>query len=63
MLKRISLIVIFLQIFFAGYAFTQNQNSSSEEEAIKSVIMSETNSWVNTNYEGMANAWPMKNIF
>ncbi len=57
MLKRISLIVVFLQIFFAGSAFTQNQISSSEEEAIKSAIMSETKSWANKSYEGMANVW------
>ena len=57
MLKRISLIVIFLQIFFAGSAFTQNNNSSSEEEAIKSVIKSEEKNWINGNYEGVANAW------
>lgn len=57
MLKRISLIVVFLQIFFAGSAFTQNQISSSEEEAIKSTIMSETKSWANKSYEGMANVW------
>ena len=57
MLKRISLIVIFLQIFFAESAFTQNQKSSAEEEAIKSVIMSQTESWVNQSYEGLANVW------
>ncbi len=61
MLKRISLIVIFLQIFFAGSAFTQNQNSSAEEEAIKSVIMSQTESWVNQSYEGLANVWAHEN--
>ncbi len=61
MLKRISLIVVFLQIFFAGSAFTQNQNSSSEEDAIKSIIMNETESWVNQSYEGMLNDWAHEN--
>jgi len=61
MLKRTSLIVIFLQIFFAGSTFTQNQNSSSEEEAIKSVIKSQTESWVNQSYEGLANVWAHEN--
>ena len=56
-LKRIFLIVVFLQLFTVNSAFTQNQNSSSEEEAIKSVIMSETKSWANKNYEGMVNVW------
>jgi tetratricopeptide (TPR) repeat protein len=57
MLKRISLIVISLQLYFAGFSFTQNQNTSSEEEAIKSVIMNETKSWADENYEGMAETW------
>jgi len=61
MLKMISLIVFFLQIFFAGYAFAQNHNSSLEEEAIKSVIISQTESWVNQNYEGRANVWAHEN--
>jgi len=57
MFKKISLLILFLQLFFTNAAFTQNQNSSSEEEAIKQVIMNETKSWADGNYEGMAETW------
>ena len=57
MLKKISLVVVLLQVFFTNAAFTQGQNSSSEEEAIKSVIINETKSWADRNYEGMTNAF------
>ena len=57
MFKKISLLILFLQLFFTNAAFTQNQNSSSEEEAIKQVIMNETKSWEQRDYKGMSNAW------
>jgi len=44
-------------MFFINAAFTQNQNSSSEEETVKSVIMNETKSWAARNYDGWSNAW------
>jgi tetratricopeptide (TPR) repeat protein len=56
MLKKIFSIIILLQLFFADVVFTQNQNSS-EEEAIKQVIMNETKNWFNVDYEGWAKNW------
>lgn len=57
MFKKICLVVLFLQLFFNNAAFAQMQNSSSEEEAIKSVIMNQTKSWADRNYEGLSDAW------
>jgi tetratricopeptide (TPR) repeat protein len=57
MLKKIFSIIILLQLFFTDVIFTQNQNSSSEEAAIKSVVMNETKSFAAVNFEGMKDNW------
>ena len=57
MFKKISLLILFLQLVFTNAVFTQNQNSSSEEEAIKQIIMKETKSWEQRDYKGMADVW------
>jgi len=57
MFKKISLFVIFLQLFFTNVVLSQNQNSSSDEETIKSVVMNETKSFAAVNSEGMMDNW------
>lgn len=57
MLRKIFPIIILLQLFFTDVVFTQNQNSTSEEEAIKSVVMNETKNWGNKNYKEMIDNW------
>ena len=57
MFNKISLIVIFLQLFFSIALRAQNQSSSLEEEAIKSVVMNETKSFAAVNFEGMKDNW------
>ncbi len=55
MFKQITLIALILVV---TVAFAKRiENSSSEEEDIKAVIISETTNWFNRNYEGWADAW------
>lgn len=60
MLKQVLLIAI-IQLFYLGTTFTKTNNSSSEEEAIKKVIMNETRSWEQRDYGGMSDAWVPEN--
>jgi tetratricopeptide (TPR) repeat protein len=57
MVKRISYLVLFLQLSFSSISFSQMNSTQADEDAIKTAIMNETKSWAARNYEGMANAW------
>ena len=52
---------ILLLPVFTSYAFTQSQNTSTEEEAVKEVIMNETKTWAKRNYEEWAKNWAHEN--
>ena len=49
--------ILLLMLFLPIAAFTQNQESSSDEEAIKQVIMNETKFWAKRNYEEWEKNW------
>ena len=54
---KMNLFLLLMLMFLPITAFTQNQESSSDEEAVKQVIRNETKNWYNVNYEGWAENW------
>ncbi len=49
--------LLLILIFVCASASFAEKNQTNEEEAIKTVIAQETNSWMEGNYEGWAETW------